>query len=80
MHAAYFGFSEQKKKQLSKRRIMELYANVIEMGDGIYGVRGAAVGVGAPKAPHLSLQSGGGRRFYGPPSTRVGLGRWVVLR
>ncbi len=27
---------------LSKRRILELYANVIEMGDGIYGVEAAA--------------------------------------
>jgi monofunctional biosynthetic peptidoglycan transglycosylase len=27
---------------LSKRRILELYANVIEMGDGIYGVKAAA--------------------------------------
>jgi len=27
---------------LSKRRIMELYANVIEMGDGIYGVEAAS--------------------------------------
>ena len=27
---------------LSKQRIMELYANVIEMGDGIYGVEAAA--------------------------------------
>lgn len=27
---------------LSKRRILELYANVIEMGDGIYGIDAAA--------------------------------------
>ncbi len=27
---------------LSKRRILELYANVIEMGDGIYGIEAAA--------------------------------------
>lgn len=27
---------------LSKRRILELYANVIEMGDGVYGVEAAA--------------------------------------
>ncbi len=27
---------------LSKRRIMQLYANVIEMGDGIYGVEAAS--------------------------------------
>jgi monofunctional biosynthetic peptidoglycan transglycosylase len=35
---------------LSKRRIMELYANVIEMGPGIYGVEAASqhyFGVGA---------------------------------
>jgi monofunctional biosynthetic peptidoglycan transglycosylase len=28
---------------LSKRRILELYANVIEMGDGVYGIEAAAV-------------------------------------
>ena len=28
---------------LSKRRILELYANVIEMGDGIYGINAAAL-------------------------------------
>lgn len=36
---------------LSKRRILELYANVIEMGDGIYGVEAASrhfFGVSAP--------------------------------
>ena len=27
---------------LSKRRILELYANVIEMGDGVYGIDAAA--------------------------------------
>ena len=27
---------------LSKRRILELYANVIEMGDGVYGIEAAA--------------------------------------
>jgi len=27
---------------LSKRRILELYANVIEMGDGVYGIQAAA--------------------------------------
>jgi len=27
---------------LPKRRILELYANVIEMGDGVYGIEGAA--------------------------------------
>lgn len=35
---------------LSKRRILELYANVIEMGDGVYGVEAAAqahFGIGA---------------------------------
>ncbi|MEI9896866.1 MAG: monofunctional biosynthetic peptidoglycan transglycosylase [Chthoniobacter sp.] len=35
---------------LSKRRILELYANVIEMGDGVYGLEAAArahYGVGA---------------------------------
>lgn len=37
---------------LSKRRILELYANVIEMGDGVYGIEAAArahYGVGAPE-------------------------------
>ncbi len=28
---------------LSKKRILELYANVVEMGDGIYGVRAASL-------------------------------------
>lgn len=28
---------------LSKRRILELYANVIEMGDGVYGIEAAAL-------------------------------------
>jgi monofunctional biosynthetic peptidoglycan transglycosylase len=35
---------------LSKRRILELYANVIEIGDGVYGIEAAArahYGVGA---------------------------------
>ena len=27
---------------MSKKRILELYANVLEMGDGIYGVRAAS--------------------------------------
>jgi monofunctional biosynthetic peptidoglycan transglycosylase len=27
---------------LSKRRILELYANVIEMGDHVYGIKAAA--------------------------------------
>ena len=30
------------ERQLSKRRIMELYLNVVEWGDGIYGIEAAA--------------------------------------
>jgi monofunctional biosynthetic peptidoglycan transglycosylase len=40
---------------LPKRRILELYANVIEMGDGVYGIDAAAhahFGVGARELTH----------------------------
>jgi monofunctional biosynthetic peptidoglycan transglycosylase len=40
---------------LSKRRILELYANVIEMGDGVYGIEAAAhahYGVAARQLTH----------------------------
>lgn len=40
---------------LPKRRILELYANVIEMGDGVYGIEAAArahYGVGAHDLTH----------------------------
>jgi len=41
---------------LSKRRILELYANVVEMGDGIYGVEAAARAHFGVSAPALTRQ------------------------
>jgi len=34
--------AQQLEKELSKRRILELYLNVIEWGNGIYGIEAAA--------------------------------------
>lgn len=41
---------------LPKRRILELYANVIEMGDGIYGIEAAALGHFQMSAPSLDRE------------------------
>lgn len=41
---------------LSKQRILELYANVIEMGDGIYGVEAAARAHFGKSARHLTRE------------------------
>ena len=36
------GYTVLMERLLSKRRILELYVNVIEMGDGVYGIQAAA--------------------------------------
>ncbi len=36
------GYTTLMEKLLSKRRILELYVNVVEMGDGVYGLEAAA--------------------------------------
>lgn len=50
------GYTVLLEKMLSKRRILELYVNVIEMGDGIYGIGAAAQAHFGVKAGELDPQ------------------------
>ena len=50
---AYYTFLME--RMLSKRRIFEIYANVIEMGDGVYGVEAASVAHFGVPSVRLSL-------------------------
>ena len=70
------------EEDLSKRRILELYLNVIEWGDGIYGCQAAArryygkacASLSAPEAAGLAAMIPNPRRLNPrstPPATRV---------
>jgi len=55
--------------ELKKSRILELYLNVIEWGDGVYGVEAAAQAYfHAPAAALGPAESGASRRGYRQPT------------
>lgn len=74
---------------LSKRRILELYANVIEMGPGVYGVEAASQFHYGMPARQLSLEQGAmlaamlpAPRRWNPrhPSPRLATGKARIMR
>jgi monofunctional glycosyltransferase len=78
------------EKQLGKRRILEIYLNVIEWGDGIYGVEAAARNYLGKSAAQLSIDDAAylaamipnPRTVYNPKKNpnRVARRKRVILR
>ena len=54
------------EEDLSKRRILELYLNVIEWGDGVYGCEAAARRYYGKPASDLDARRGGGPGGHDP--------------
>jgi monofunctional glycosyltransferase len=74
---------------LTKRRILELYLNVIEWGDGIYGAEAAARAYFGTAAAHLSAEQAAlmagaiiNPRVHNPgrPTARLRLRQQIILR
>lgn len=78
------------ERQLSKRRILEVYLNVIEWGDGIYGAEAAsqhyfhkpAAALGANEAAFLSAMIPNPRTVFNPQVNprRVARRQRIILR
>ena len=78
------------ERELSKRRILELYLNVIEWGDGIYGAEAAAqhyfhkpaAALSSPEAAFLSAMIPNPRTVFNPlvNPRRVARRQRVILR
>lgn len=78
------------ERKLSKRRILELYLNVIEWGDGIYGAEAAsqyyfgkpAANLTAPEAARLSAIIPNPRTVFNPQKNprRVARRQRIILR